>query len=45
MFRTAFQPRWLGALLLAVAFAAVCGRLGVWQLDEARARRPVTAGI
>lgn len=38
MFRTALQPRWLGALLLAIVFAAICGRLGVWQLDEARAQ-------
>ena len=37
MIRTALQPRWLGALLVAVVFAAVCGRLGAWQLDEARA--------
>lgn len=38
MIRTALQPKWLGALLLAVAFAAVCGYLGAWQLDEARAQ-------
>ena len=38
MIRTALQPRWLGALLLAVVFAAVCGALGAWQLDEARAQ-------
>lgn len=38
MIRTALQPRWLGALALAVVFAAVCGWLGAWQLDEARAQ-------
>lgn len=37
MIRTALQPKWLGALLLAVVFAAVCGYLGMWQLEEARA--------
>ncbi|MFN2319845.1 MAG: SURF1 family protein [Dermatophilaceae bacterium] len=37
MIRTASQPKWLGALLLAVVFAAICGYLGVWQLEEARA--------
>lgn len=37
MIRTALQPKWLGALLLAVVFAAVCGYLGAWQLEEARA--------
>ena len=37
MIRTALQPKWLGAFLLAVVFAAVCGYLGAWQLEEARA--------
>ena len=37
MLRTALQPKWLGALLLATVFAAVCGWLGAWQLEEARA--------
>jgi surfeit locus 1 family protein len=37
MIRTALQPKWLAALLLAVLFAAICGRLGAWQLEEARA--------
>ncbi|MGA8048464.1 MAG: SURF1 family protein [Dermatophilaceae bacterium] len=37
MLRTALQPRWLGALVLATVFAAVCGWLGAWQLEEARA--------
>lgn len=37
MIRTALQPKWLAALLLAVAFAVVCVLLGQWQLEEARA--------
>ena len=37
MLRTALQPKWLGALVLATVFAAVCGWLGAWQLEEARA--------
>jgi cytochrome oxidase assembly protein ShyY1 len=37
MLRTALQPKWLGALALATVFAAVCGWLGAWQLEEARA--------
>lgn len=37
MIRTALQPKWLGALLLAVAFAVACVLLGQWQLEEARA--------
>lgn len=37
MFRTALRPKWLGALLLAVVFAVICGLLGNWQLREARA--------
>lgn len=38
MIRTALQPKWLAALLLAVAFAVTCGLLGNWQLEEARAQ-------
>lgn len=37
MIRTALRPKWLGALLLAVVFAVICGLLGNWQLREARA--------
>lgn len=37
MIRTALQPKWLGALVLAVVFAVICGLLGNWQLREARA--------
>lgn len=32
------QPRLLGALALLLLAAAVCGRLGVWQLDRAYER-------
>lgn len=37
MIRTALQPKWLGALALAIVFAVVCVALGEWQLREARA--------
>lgn len=37
MIRTALQPKWLGALALAIVFAVVCGLLGNWQLREAQA--------
>src|SRR5690606_7036005 len=37
MIRTALQPKWLAALLVAIAFAVACGFLGNWQLEEARA--------
>lgn len=33
--RVALTPRMLGLLVLFLAVAAVCGRLGVWQLDRA----------
>jgi cytochrome oxidase assembly protein ShyY1 len=41
--RTARSPRMIGLLVLLLAIAAVCGRLGMWQLDRARqgaAERP-----
>jgi cytochrome oxidase assembly protein ShyY1 len=41
--RTARSPRMIGLLVLLLAIAAVCGRLGMWQLDRARqdaAQRP-----
>lgn len=38
MIRTALRPKWLAALLLAVAFAVTCGFLGNWQLEESRAK-------
>lgn len=34
--RTALTPRMLGLLVVLLAIAAVCARLGVWQLDRAR---------
>ncbi len=37
MIRTALQPKWLGALVLAIVFAVICVLLGNWQLREARA--------
>ena len=36
--RTARSPRMLVVLVLLLGAAAVCGRLGVWQLDRAQAR-------
>ena len=37
MIRTALQPKWLGALVLAIAFAVACVFLGNWQFREAQA--------
>ena len=34
--RTARSPRMLGILLVLLAIAAVCARLGAWQLDRAQ---------
>jgi len=34
-FRLATQPKWIGALLLSLAVAAVFAALGQWQLDRA----------
>lgn len=34
--RTARSPRMLGILVVLLAIAAVCARLGVWQLDRAQ---------
>jgi cytochrome oxidase assembly protein ShyY1 len=38
MLRAAVRPRMLALLLLLLGAAAVCGRLGVWQLDRAEIR-------
>lgn len=38
MLSVARQPRMIALLLLLLAAAAVCGRLGVWQLDRAQER-------
>ncbi|WP_291757817.1 SURF1 family protein [Cellulomonas sp. 73-145] len=37
-FRAAVTPRMLGMLALLLLAAAVCARLGVWQLDRAQVR-------
>ena len=42
--RTARGPRMIGLLVLLLAIAAVCGRLGVWQLDRAQQRAAQTPG-
>ncbi|MGF0115868.1 SURF1 family protein [Promicromonospora sp. Marseille-Q5078] len=39
----ALQPRMIGILLLFLLAAAVCGRLGVWQLDRAYQRAELAA--
>ncbi|GAA3804915.1 SURF1 family protein [Cellulomonas soli] len=36
--RAAVRPRMIGLLLLLLTAAAVCARLGVWQLDRAQLR-------
>lgn len=36
--RAAVRPRLVVALLVLLAAAGICGRLGVWQLDRAHAR-------
>ncbi|MCL3859949.1 SURF1 family protein [Actinotalea sp. K2] len=41
--RTALTPRMLVLLVLLLAAAAVCGRLGVWQLDRAQVRGEAAA--
>jgi cytochrome oxidase assembly protein ShyY1 len=38
MLRAALRPRMLVLLVLLLGAAAVCGRLGVWQLDRAEIR-------
>src|SRR4051794_22441201 len=38
MLRAALRPRMLVILVLLLAAAAVCARLGVWQLDRAQVR-------
>lgn len=39
--RAALTPRMLGLLVVFLAIAAVCGRLGVWQLDRAVQRAEI----
>lgn len=43
MLRAAVRPRMLVLLLLLLGAAAVCGRLGVWQLDRAEIRGATAA--
>lgn len=43
MLEVARRPRMIGLLLLFLAAAAVCGRLGVWQLDRAQERGELAA--
>ncbi|MGN8246589.1 SURF1 family protein [Cellulomonas soli] len=38
LLRAALRPRMIALLLLLLAAAAVCGRLGAWQLDRAELR-------
>jgi len=38
MLRAAVRPRMIGVLVLLLLAAAVCGRLGAWQLDRAHVR-------
>lgn len=38
VWRAAVRPRMLGLLVLLLAAAAVCGRLGAWQLERAEVR-------
>lgn len=38
MLRAAVRPRMLGVLVLLLLAAAVCGRLGAWQLERAHVR-------
>ncbi len=41
--RTAFAPRMLLLLVLFLAAATVCARLGVWQIDRAQERGQIAA--
>src|SRR5665648_614763 len=41
--RVARTPRMIGLLVLLLAIAAVCGRLGMWQLDRAQQRAAQSA--
>ncbi|MDT0166093.1 SURF1 family protein [Actinotalea sp. AC32] len=43
--RVALTPRMVGLLLLFLGVAAVCGRLGVWQLDRAVERSEQNAAV
>jgi surfeit locus 1 family protein len=43
--RFVFTPRWIVLLLVALSVAAVCIRLGIWQLDRLDQRRTMNAQI
>ncbi|MBF0689516.1 MAG: SURF1 family protein [Cellulomonas sp.] len=43
LWRAALRPRMLGLLLVFLAAAAVCGRLGAWQLERADVRGAAAA--
>ncbi|MBO3094130.1 SURF1 family protein [Cellulomonas dongxiuzhuiae] len=43
LWRAALRPRMLGLLVVLLAAAAVCGRLGAWQLERAEVRGVASA--
>ena len=43
LWRAAVRPRMLGLLVVLLAAAAVCGRLGAWQLERAEVRGAASA--
>jgi cytochrome oxidase assembly protein ShyY1 len=45
VYRFLLRPRWLGLLLVVVALAAVCVRLGLWQLERFNERQAANARI
>lgn len=45
IFRSMFSRHWLLTTMLVVAGAAVCARLGIWQLDRLAQRRAFNAHI
>ena len=45
MFRLIFSKRWILSTILAVLGAALCARLGIWQLDRLDQRRTFNAHV
>lgn len=45
MFRLIFSKRWIFSTILAVLGAALCVRLGIWQLDRLDQRRTFNAHV
>ena len=43
--RFALSPRWIALLVFALVVAAVCVRLGIWQLDRLDQRRTLNAHV